>query len=348
MSDESTEQGSPDQPPKAEIRPPRHLSIVWFIPLVVAAVAGWVGYKTFSEKGTAITITFETAEGLEAGKTKILYKGVHVGIVDAIHVGEDISRVTVYATIIKDAAIRILNKDTQFWVVRPRFSFTGISGLSTLISGDYITVQPGGGVPTTNFKGLNKPPSSGYDGRTFTVHAERLGSIHVAAPVYHSGIPVGKVLKYRFAKGDAGVDIQILIDKKYADLVRRNSVFWNVSGIDLELGNLFDASVRVGSLENLLAGGMAFASPPEAAAPALADAVFTLHDKRPTSILSHGAAQGLKLVLTTKKLGGVKAGDNITYRQLGRQGDQDPTDKERHGGRDRCHYRQETRGARAC
>ena len=66
-------------------------SIVWLIPLVTAIIGGWLIYKTISEKGPQITITFKTAEGIEAGKTKIKYKDIEIGIVDSVYFNDDFS-----------------------------------------------------------------------------------------------------------------------------------------------------------------------------------------------------------------------------------------------------------------
>jgi paraquat-inducible protein B len=74
---------NPDALPDAVIAEPRKgLSMVWFIPLVALAIGAWLVFKAITEKGPTITITFETAAGLEAGKTKIKYKDVVVGQVE--------------------------------------------------------------------------------------------------------------------------------------------------------------------------------------------------------------------------------------------------------------------------
>lgn len=52
-----------------------------------------------------------------------------------------------------------LNEETPFWVVRARVGAGQISGLSTLLSGAYIGIDPGEGTkPTRTFEGLEKPP----------------------------------------------------------------------------------------------------------------------------------------------------------------------------------------------
>src|SRR2546430_9879604 len=65
-----------DDIPPAEVVPKRRgsLSLVWLIPIVAALVGGWLAVKAVLDKGPTVTITFKTAEGLEAGKTKIKYK----------------------------------------------------------------------------------------------------------------------------------------------------------------------------------------------------------------------------------------------------------------------------------
>ena len=76
--------------PAAEpvIKQHRSISIVWLIPVIALLVGGWLAYKAITEKGPVITISFSTAEGLEAGKTKVKYKSVNVGIVENIQIGK--------------------------------------------------------------------------------------------------------------------------------------------------------------------------------------------------------------------------------------------------------------------
>ena len=46
-----------------------------------------------SARGPEITISFQTAEGLEAGKTQVKYKNVSVGLVEEITIAKDLSGV---------------------------------------------------------------------------------------------------------------------------------------------------------------------------------------------------------------------------------------------------------------
>lgn len=316
MTDKSGKKEGQSTTPEAKVRQPRRFSIVWLIPLVTVAVAGWIGYRTISDEGPKIHITFETAEGLEAGKTKVMFKGIQVGTVQTIHANKDLSHIVVTAEMVKEAKSH-LTEGTKFWVVRPQVSLERISGLGTLVSGAYIAFEPGSGKPTSTFEGLKEPPISESEGRKFTLEAPQLGSIHVSAPVYYHGISVGEVLDYELAKNDKDVVIHILIDKPYVDLVHTNSVFWNVSGVKLKLGDLVDASVNIQSLESLVAGGIAFDNPLEAGPQADPDTHYRLLSGPPEELsLTKETKKALSIVLKSEVQGSVKADDPILYREV--------------------------------
>src|SRR5258706_5200458 len=113
--------------------------------------------KIMSE-GPKITITFQTAEGLEAGKTKINYNGLEVGKLTSIVLSSDHQHVIATAAM-EPKAKDLLVKDTKFWVVQPRISGLNVSGLSALISGNYIGVELGRSRESErNFVALDEPP----------------------------------------------------------------------------------------------------------------------------------------------------------------------------------------------
>ncbi len=121
----------------------RWLQPVWIIPIVAALIGGWLALQHFLDRGPTITIHFRTAEGLEAGKTRIKYKDVDIGIVRNITIDGDRSGVEVRAEMVKQASSGLLVDDSRFWVVRPRISGGQVSGLSTLLAGAYIGIDPG-------------------------------------------------------------------------------------------------------------------------------------------------------------------------------------------------------------
>src|SRR3954467_13467419 len=186
----------------------RRLSVVWLVPLVAAAIAVWLAVTPLGEQGPTVSIVFKTAEGLEAGKTKVRYKDIDVGTVQDVRLSDDLKEVVAVAELRKQVE-PFVTEGTRWWVVRPRVGASGVSGLGTLISGAYIGLDPGRGKRTLSFTGLEEPPpmtsdvpgragappmTRGVPGRRFALHADGLGSVDQGSPVYYRGPGVGQVV----------------------------------------------------------------------------------------------------------------------------------------------------------
>ncbi len=267
-----------EEVPQAAPRKRRGISMVWLVPIIAGAVAIWLGVVTLREQGPTITISFETAEGLEAGKTKVKYKDVEIGLVEEVRLSTDLKGIVVVAKMTKQAA-PLMAEDSRFWVVRPRVGLGGVSGLGTLFSGAFIGIDPGTGPTAANFTGLDEPPpiTSDVPGRQFVLEAEALGSIAPEAPVYFNGLRVGHVLSYQLDAKRNRFIIPIFIEAPHDRLVRAGSRFWNASGVDVSItGDGLDISME--SLPALLSGGVAFDTPGIEAdgEPAPTDMVFNL------------------------------------------------------------------------
>jgi len=248
--------------PVAEVRTKRSFSVVWVIPLVALLIGGWLAYKAFSEKGPTITITFENAEGLEAGKTKIKYKDVDIGKVTKIALSKDLSNVELTAEMHKEAET-YLTDQTRFWVVRARVAAGEVSGLGTLFSGVYIGIDPREeGKPQRRFKGLEVPPvlTADLPGRHFTLLAKDLGSLDVGSPVYYRKVKVGKVVSYALDVERDNLKIQVFIQAPFHKKVTRETRFFNASGVDVAL-NASGLHVNTESLVSVMLGGIAFETP---------------------------------------------------------------------------------------
>ena len=281
MNEQPNNESDLDEVPEAVVQTRRQISIVWLVPVVALLIGGWLAYKAISEKGPTITITFTTAEGLEAGKTKIKYKEVEIGQVEAIDVSDDLTHVVVTAELVKEAE-KYLTEQTRFWVVRARVAAGQVSGLGTIFSGAFIGIDPGkGGVPTKKFKGLEVPPvvTTGLPGHHFVLKSDRLGSLDIGSPVYYRQIKVGQVVSYELEKDLKTVNLKVFVHAPHHDLVRKNTKFWNASGLDVAL----DASglhIRTESVVTLMLGGIAFDTPADKKPgdPAPENAVFTLYE----------------------------------------------------------------------
>jgi len=242
----------------------RRFSLIWILPVVAVAIAGWLGYTTLAERGPVIEIRFATAAGLEAGKTRIRHHDVELGLIDRVTPSPDLKHVVVLAKMSKMAADH-LREGTRFWVVRPRLSLTSFSGLETLVSGSYVEMDPGRGAAQKSFVGLEEPPvvRSDVPGTQFTLMAQKLGSIGVGSPVLYDGLNVGEVAGYKFLGAQRGLRVRIFVRKPYDALITGATRFWSASGISLSAG-ASGFKLEIDSLEAVLAGGIAFDTPAEA------------------------------------------------------------------------------------
>ncbi len=255
-------------------------SIVWLIPLITLLVGGWLIIKTVSEQGPEITISFKTAEGIVAGKTKIKYKNVDIGIVEYIQFSEDFSHVIVTASFNRGTE-SFFRRNTRFWVVKPQLSVRGASGLETLISGAYIEIEPGKGAEQLHFVGLEKQPVVTADeaGIKVVLITDKLRSIDTGSPIYYQGLLAGEVLGYELGNDRQSIYIYAFIRDPYDSLIKGNTRFWNVSGIDISLSTE-GLNVRTESLQSLVLGGIAFETPDtlEQVTSDVENLIFTLYD----------------------------------------------------------------------
>jgi paraquat-inducible protein B len=271
--------------PEAVAMPKRRwsLSLVWLIPLVAIVAGGWLAVKAIQDRGPTITITFKTAEGLEAGKTKIKYKNVDVGLVKQIGISPDRTRVVVTAELVKQTAPYLV-EDTRFWVVSAHIAAGGVSGLGTLFSGAYIGVDIGKSSKLQKqFTGLEVPPVVGADlpGRQFLLRGAELGSLEISSPVYFRRMPVGRVLAHELDRDGTAVLVKIFVDAPYDEYVHPTTRFWNASGIDF-IADATGVKIHTQSLVALLLGGIAFETPADSSVvqPADEQHVFELFPDR--------------------------------------------------------------------
>jgi paraquat-inducible protein B len=151
-------------------------------------------------------------------------------------------------------------KDASFWIVRPRVALSGVSGIGTLLSGNYIRFEPGKSTKKErDFVALEVPPPAtfGLPGREFVLRSDTLGSLDIGSPVYYRRLNVGQVISYDLAKDGKSVDIRIFLNVPFDRFVTSNTRFWEVSGIDVSVGAT-GLSVQTESLLSLLFGGIAF------------------------------------------------------------------------------------------
>ena len=252
-------------PPKAPVsRTPARarFSPIWIVPLVSALLGLWLFARYYSAKGPVISVRFENADGIIAGKTPVLCRSVNIGTVSSMELSEDNKSVIVKLAMTREAS-RLLVEDSQIWVERARYSSAGISGLNTLVSGNYVQIQPGISKKSRkDFTGLENPPPSppGTPGVHFKLIADQAGGLGPGAPIVYKGIHIGKIETRTFRTDPPQVEFDVFIEAAYAGLVNEKTRFYNSGGLDLTIG-AEGVHMRVGTLETLLTSSVTFTDP---------------------------------------------------------------------------------------
>jgi paraquat-inducible protein B len=303
--------------PRATVVPKRgtRISVVWIIPILAAVVAIGIAIQRVMSEGPTITILFTVAEGLEAGKTFVKYKDVNIGQVTAVKLSTDHSKVEVTAKIDKSAG-DLMVEDARFWVVQPRVTLSGVSGLGTLLSGNYIGFELGKSKKAQRkFTGLEVPPiiTGSQPGRQFMLKAENLGSLGIGSPIYYRQLQAGQVIAYDLTADGKSVQMKVFINAPYDKYVNRDTRFWNASGVDVSVG-AGGVEVRTQSLVSVVAGGVAFDTPPFATVTeaAVANTIFTLYADKSTAMKQPDAISTHYVLHFTETLRGLSVGAPVT------------------------------------
>jgi paraquat-inducible protein B len=304
MSDTPPPEPLPESKVQTHRRP---IQLIWLIPLVAAAIAGFLGWRAYSTRGPTITITWVSGDGLQAGQTRVRHKAVELGTVRSVVLSADMSHVI--ATVeMQRQATRFLTRSARFWVVRPRISLGALSGLETLVSGSYIELDPGspGDPPETSFTGLEEPPPIRSDepGRTFTLEADRIGSLASGSPVFYRDIPVGEVLGFELSPNGRQITLPVFIRAPYDQFVHEGSHFWNASGVSINLG-ANGVRLRMESLRAVLTGGVAFDTTAEETSTPISPPGATFH-LYPDESTAHAAGYRERVAVVSYVEGSVR------------------------------------------
>ncbi len=306
-------------PLKPLVKAGRWLSPIWIIPLIAAFLGLWLGWEYYDKRGDKITVSFETAEGITENKTLVMCRSVKVGTVEKVQLAEDLLKGVEVTIRMTREAKRLLTDDAQIWVVRARYGFSGISGLSTLASGSYIELEPGL-LPESRseFVGLEQPPETpkGSLGLRIKFHTDEARSISPGSPIFCKGLKAGKIETRTILAEKGKIEFGAFISLEFAPLVRKNTKFWNASGIDVQIG-ADGFELHAGTLESLLLGGINFGLPEGITAePAVVDgATFDLYDNLADTkrfVMSNNSLT--YLLLFSGSVRGLKEGAPVEFR----------------------------------
>lgn len=300
---------------KVKIKKERKISPLWILPILAFCLAGWLGYKAYSEKGDSVQILFSDAQGLVEGRTTIRYQGLEVGVVKKVRLADNLSDIYVDADIYPNAT-KLLSANTRFWLVKPSASLEGITGLDALVSGNYIALQPANDMDKEpeDFKpeyiALDSEPSDirSANGVTFNLRSSDLASVSIGSQILYRKIPIGKVTNYQLSENANYVQIQVSIKKQYAHLINSDSRFWNVSGLGATVG--FDGvDIQLESFTSLLIGGISVDSP-SGGEPVEEGTNFRLYSNLKT------AGRGIRINIELPDNSDINANSPIMYRGI--------------------------------
>ncbi|MDX2081094.1 MAG: MlaD family protein [Terrimicrobiaceae bacterium] len=229
----------------------------WIFPILALAAAGWLLWSKWSSEGPEIVIAFDSAPGVSAGKTPLLYRGVKAGEVTRVALEPDLSRVRVTVRLAAFAT-DLARSGSQFWVEQPTISLEGAVGIEALIQGNWIEARTMGGDPAFAFEGLSEQPLRPLEEPVlnFSLVASDAPFLEHGTPVVHRGVRVGFVESKTLADENR-VRLSIAIDKGHSEAVRTTSRFWIVPAADLKL-SARGADISIPGLQALLNGAVAF------------------------------------------------------------------------------------------
>ncbi|MDB4284651.1 MlaD family protein [bacterium] len=240
----------------------RKISKVWIIPILGLFLGIWLVNRSVTERGELVTVSFENAEGLAVDKTEVRCRSVKIGKVESIKLDPKDLTVSIGMRI-NSEHVALVRKQSKFWVVRPRITGAGISGLGTLLSGAYIELDPGQpGEEKFSFIGEEQPPltPSTVPGLRLSLISEMPGSIDLGSGIYFMENKVGKVESRFFDPNLRITEFGIFIEERFAQLVNSETRFWRDNGIDLKV-DTSGFQLELPSLDSLVSGRINFGVP---------------------------------------------------------------------------------------
>ena len=293
-------------------------SLIWLIPILAAVIGISLAVKTWVQRGPEITIIFSSAEGLEAGKTKVKYKEVDIGTVQSIMLSDDRSHVLVSVQLKKEAKSFTV-ADSRFWVVRPRIAGSGVSGLSTLLFGSYIGADAGVATEKADtFTGLEVPPIVTRDasGKQYALHASNIGSVDIGSPVYYRRVKAGQVTAFDLDDDGKGITVRIFINTPYDKFIGINTRFWHASGFDMQL-SATGFTLNTQSLASVVLGGLSFQSPDDdPGPPAKENTAFVLAESEAEALKEPDGQSEIILLDFKQSVRGLTPGAEVSFRGL--------------------------------
>jgi len=306
-------------PPQPKFRAAQRWNVVWVIPVIAVMIGAWMIWQHVRSHGPVAVVSFETADGITAGKTEVRCRSVRVGYVKSVELAEDLNSVNVLLQMDPESR-NLLRYGSRFWVVRPRVSGTDVSGLGTLLTGAYIELDPGlGPLGALEFAGLETPPatSGSIPGLRLRLLTDQAASLVAGSPIYFRGFEIGRIEGKELDSEGRRVVYNAFIREDYRGLIRKNTRFWNTSGIDVTAG-VDGFKVRTPSFQAMFSGGVQCAVPNEMepGAPCPDGGAFNLYAGESEAMNTPFEPNLRMLLLFDHSVRGLKVGAPVEFRGM--------------------------------
>jgi hypothetical protein len=265
--------------PDALVEPRKRLSLAWIVPIIALGIVVLVGIQAWGKRGHEVQVEFRRGHGLESGDP-VRVRDIQIGEVESLGLSAEGDRVIAQLRI-QSEFTRFMREGSRFWIERPEVGFAGVTGLDTILGAQYVGVIPGDGPYSSRFVGLSTPPFLQViepGDLEVVLESQLRAGMRVGGVVTYRGMPAGRIRSVGLSADATYVEARALIHARYAPLVRAKTRFFATSGVALGL-SLEGLRLDVDSLESLVAGGIAFATPPKAGSRAQTGARFTLAER---------------------------------------------------------------------
>ena len=267
-------------------------SVIWIVPVVAVAIALGIAWRSYSDRGPLIEVSFDQANGIVKGQTQLKYRALTVGTVEDLTFTPDLSAVIAHIRLDKSVA-QFVDADARFWVVQPQVTARGVTGLDTVLSGVFIegSWDATPGEPVRQFQGTDTPPlvPLGARGTVIRLRADTGGQVQAGAPVIYRGVTVGNIDAPALEPDGSAVTARAFIEAPEDQPGTSATRFWGVGGFSVNVGP-GGLRLDVGNIASLIEGGITFGTVGPPGQPTEANALFTVF-KDETSARSSTATE---------------------------------------------------------
>ncbi|CAH9061477.1 Intermembrane transport protein PqiB [Pseudoalteromonas sp. CIP111854] len=294
-------------------------SLIWFIPIIALCVTLWMLYQHQINKGHTIFVKMSNADGIVAGKTQVMVRSVKIGLVQSLRLQIDQSAVIAKVQI-DNIYEPLLTEDAKIWVVKPRIDESGISGMSTLLSGVYLELEPGTSQVQSSLFTLQDEPAligADIDGKRYKLKAKNAEVLEIGTGIYFRNFKVGQIESTNFNINNLAMEYGVFVFSPYDQLITQNMIFWVASGVSVNLSTQ-GIDVSTGSLSKLIKGGISIDYPPNQAPSdiAIGQSSFTLHKNFSTALEQRFDDFDFYLIEFEQSIRGLSPGAPVEYRGM--------------------------------